>query len=225
MPDAALNVFVQARMSSSRFPGKVLAPFKGRPIIDHVLDAAATALGADATILVTSTETSDDPLAVYAASTGRNVFRGPLDDVFGRFLACLEQNPCDWIMRLCADSPLLDPGLLRQAAKTALENPDADLVTNTFPRSFPHGQSVEVLRADTFRGLDPAALNDNDREHVTPFFYRNPERFRIVNIECPERFAGLDTVFTVDTLDDLIRLNGMDGPPAFFGRPQGGTAA
>ena len=104
MQSQDFRVFVQARMSSVRFPGKVLAPFRGRPIIDHVLSRIAQAVPSDRTIVATSTEPSDDPLAAYLNGSGVSVFRGPLDDVLLRFQMCLEQFPCRWMVRVSADS-------------------------------------------------------------------------------------------------------------------------
>src|SRR6185503_15435408 len=106
--EPAFRVFVQARMSSQRFPGKVLAPFRGEPIISHVVARAAAAVPRDAITVATSSERSDDPLVRYLEGEGVSVFRGPLDDVLGRFQACLSAHPCEWLFRVCADSPLLD---------------------------------------------------------------------------------------------------------------------
>ena len=91
-------------MSSRRFPGKVLAPFRGRPLIAHVIDAARAALPDVAPVVVTSDEPTDAPLVAYLASEGVACFRGPLDDVLGRLVACLDRHPCDWVLRLCGDA-------------------------------------------------------------------------------------------------------------------------
>src|SRR5687768_13033965 len=114
MPPAPtkLRAIVQARMSSQRFPGKVLAPFRGRPIIDHVVAAIRSALPEVPVVVATSTEHSDDPLAAYLGSTGTAFHRGPLADVFSRFRGCLVAHPADWVLRVCADSPLLGAAML-----------------------------------------------------------------------------------------------------------------
>lgn len=196
-----IRAFIQARMSSRRFPGKVLAPFHGRPLIDWVAAAAAQALPAGGVVLATSEHTSDDALVQHARSAGWTVFRGPLEDVFGRFKACLEAHPCDWFFRVCADSPLLDPGLLSLAA--SLAGPGTDLVSNVFPRSFPRGQSVELVSARAFASVDAAALTPEQREHATKVFYAGGWRVRNIDSGRPE---WAELALTVDTPEDLSRL-------------------
>ncbi|MDX6769792.1 MAG: NTP transferase domain-containing protein [Elusimicrobiota bacterium] len=197
-----IKAFIQARTSSRRFPGKVLTPFRGRPLIDWVWDAAAKAVPRSAIVLATSTDASDDALAAHALSAGVTVFRGPLDDVFARFSLCLKAHPCDWFFRVCADSPLLDGGLLSWAASQA--GPGVDLVTNVAPRSFPKGQSVELIRATAFAAVDAAALTPEQREHATLAFYQDG-RWKVKNLDSgrPE-WAKLS--LTVDSPEDLRRL-------------------
>jgi spore coat polysaccharide biosynthesis protein SpsF len=199
-----IGVFVQARMSSSRFPGKVLAPFKGRPMILHVLQRVRTLFAMDSIVVLTSSEETDDPLVSYLEKRGVNVFRGPLTDVFQRFRMCALQFPCEWILRLSADSPLLDASLLERVLSFSTSE-QFDLVTTIHPRTFPKGQNAELIRVATFVQIDPEELTPHDREHVTPYFYRHPNRFRIMNLESgdPELAA---TSLAVDTIDDLRRL-------------------
>src|SRR5687768_15528626 len=103
-----IKVFIQARMSSSRFPGKVLAPVNGIPMISRVIDRVTHAFDRQSLVVATSIEASDDPLVLYVQSLGLNVFRGPLENVFERFRLCLTSNPCDWFFRISADSPFLN---------------------------------------------------------------------------------------------------------------------
>jgi spore coat polysaccharide biosynthesis protein SpsF len=202
-----IRVFVQARMSSRRFPGKVLAPLAGEPIIRHVLRAVESALPAAPVIVVTSVESSDDPLAAYLTTLGVPVFRGPRDDVFERFRLCASRHPCEFVLRVCADSPRLDPGVLRAVVARG-EGSDADVVTTTFPRTFPRGQNAELIRTDALLRIDPRALTAHDREHVTAFLYRHPGRFRIANVESRNpRLAALSVA--VDTVEDLERVARM----------------
>jgi spore coat polysaccharide biosynthesis protein SpsF len=202
-----VRAVVQARMSSRRFPGKVLAPFRGEPLIAHVLAALRRALPAVPVVVATSGEPADDPLALYVASTGTKVFRGPLDDVLARFRLCAAEYPSDWILRVSADSPLLDAGMLKQVVAHAA-SAEHDLVTTIHPRTFPRGHNAELIRATALAAIDGEALSEADREHVTPFFYRHPERFRILNVESGDPdLAGLS--FAVDTLEDLRRLEGL----------------
>jgi spore coat polysaccharide biosynthesis protein SpsF len=202
-----IKAFIQARMSSTRFPGKVLAPLGGRPMISWVLEGVSRALLKENIVVATSDEESDDPLAFYVEHLGVRVFRGSLDDVFGRFQMCLTENPCDWFFRISADSPLLNSGILKAMISYADES--LDLVTNVQKRTFPHGHSVELLNARSFAKLETRRLSAEDREHVTKFYYTYAEEFRILNLENMDaEYAKLN--FVVDTLDDLRRVEAME---------------
>ena len=214
MSDDRCFAFVQARMSSTRLPGKMLMNLQGKAIIDHILDAAATAVGQSNTVLLTSADRSDDPLARHAEKKGSVVFRGSLENVFGRFQGCLKQHPCEWFFRICGDSPFLDPTLLDAAWARAKTAPQSDIITNVFPRTFPAGQSVELLNSHTFAGIGPDTLDDEDREHVTRTFYRHPEQYRIEALRAAQSYPQTPG-FAVDTPEDLARLERFDGRPKF----------
>jgi spore coat polysaccharide biosynthesis protein SpsF (cytidylyltransferase family) len=132
--------------------------------------------------------------------------------VFDRFVACADVHPCRWILRVNADSPLLAPPPLH-AVMAHVDAPGLDLVTTTFPRTFPRGQNAELIRVETMRAIDPGTLSADDQEHVTQVFYRNPGRFRILNVESGDpSLAGLS--LAVDTLEDLHRLESAADPAA-----------
>jgi spore coat polysaccharide biosynthesis protein SpsF len=199
-----VRAFIQARMSSRRFPGKVLAPFRGRPVITHLIERVARVLRDECITVLTSAEPADDPLASYVRDLGVDVYRGALHNVVERFQGCLRTHPCTWFFRLCADSPLLDYTVLR--AMLAYDNrTEVDLITNVYPRTFPKGQSVEMLNATTFAALDPERLTPEEREHVTAVFYHQPERFRLVNLKSTTPVLA-ETSLAVDTVEDLYRL-------------------
>lgn len=195
------RIFVQARMSSDRFPGKVLAPFRGKPLIDHVMSAG---MEVDDTVLVTSDQVSDDPLAMHGAARGWEVFRGDLDNVFKRFRDAGRAYPSQWIVRISGDSPLILADVVRTCLGAAHDS-EHDVVTNVRPRCFPKGQSVEVIRASLFEAVPLDGMGDEEREHVTPYFYGRPERYKIQNVTRPDDFP-IDMDCAVDTLEDLKRL-------------------
>ena len=204
-----IRVFIQARMSSSRFPGKVLAPFRGKPIVSHVVSRVAQVVPPDQITVATSTDASDDPLALYVRSLGVPVYRGPLDNVFERVQMCLLEYPCDWFFRVCADSPLVDATLVETMSQFA-EDTDVDLVTNVFPRTFPTGLSLEMLNAARFAGLDSACLSSEQQEHMTLYYYANASRFEIVNIESGNpKLSRIN--LCVDTTEDIVRLEQDSG--------------
>jgi spore coat polysaccharide biosynthesis protein SpsF (cytidylyltransferase family) len=202
-----VRVFIQARMSSQRFPGKVLAPFNGKPLIAQVIGRLTQAIPADAVVVATSVEPTDDPLAAYVRELGIAVFRGPLDNVFRRFQLCVEAYPCTWFFRICADSPLLQGALLPMVLEYS-QRSDLDLVTNVFPRTFPKGQSVEMLRSETFAAIQADLLSAEEQEHVTKYYYNNPDRFRILNLDSGDPKLG-QMSYVVDTIEDIQRLEGV----------------
>ena len=161
-------VFVQARMASQRFPGKALAPLAGKPVIEHVLWRIVQAVASDRIVLCTSRQIADDPLAGFVSGLGVSVYRGPVENVVRRFQNALKEYPCERFFRVCGDSPLLDPGLFERFLAVG-GNPD--LVTNTFPRTFPKGQSLELIRSRPFAALDCAYLTAEELEHPTMFYY------------------------------------------------------
>jgi spore coat polysaccharide biosynthesis protein SpsF len=206
-----IRVFIQARMSSKRFPGKVLAPFRGRPVIECIVSRVAEVIPIEHITVATSEEQSDDPLASYLQRLGVSFYRGPLDDVFGRFQLCLRENPCTWFFRVCADSPLLDNRLMQTMLPYAASR-ETDVVTNVQVRSFPKGSSLEMINAATFTRIDGDSLDAAQREHVTKIFYDRPAEFRIVNIQSHDsELAKLN--WAVDTVEDLHRLESTLSDP------------
>lgn len=207
-----VRTLVQARMSSARFPGKMLASLSGRPMVAHVLSRCAEAIGDDRVVLVTSTDATDDPLARFVEQNTRiAVFRGELDDVMRRFQSCLQRHPCEWFVRISGDSPAIDPALIRWMI--AQRSTELDLLTNVQRRTFPSGQSVEVVKSATFARFDSEQLTAEEREHLTQHFYRHPDTFRIRNVvleaDPPHRRM------VVDTPEDLVAMESILKRPAF----------
>ena len=113
---------------------------------------------------------------------GISIYRGPLNNVFERFQLCLKEYPCSWFFRICADSPLLDIEIF-QNMTAYIKRQDVGLVTNVFPRTYPHGQSAEMLNAATFATIDPSRLTSEEEEHITRVYYNHQDEYRIVNID------------------------------------------
>ncbi len=198
-----INAFIQARMSSSRFPGKVLAPLSGKPVLAHVVERVSEEVNKDQIVVLTSTEESDNPLALYAVSLGVKVYRGSLDNVFERFQNCLNKHMCEWFFRVCADSPFIDPKLLKEMIYCA-ENKELDIITNVHPRTFSKGQSLELVYSNTFKKLDSSELHPSEREHITKIYYEHPEKFKILNIESKLNLS--EESLAIDDLADIFRL-------------------
>ena len=168
---------VQARTGSTRLPGKVLQDLGGRPLLRFMLDRLAD-LRVDDVVIATSTLDRDDAVVEIAFDAGRQVVRGSELDVLDRFAGALLTHPADHVVRLTADCPLADPVLVESVLARHLDR-GADYTSNVFPRTFPRGLDCEVMTADALRAADAEAIDPAEREHVTPFLYRRPERFAL----------------------------------------------
>jgi Spore coat polysaccharide biosynthesis protein F, CMP-KDO synthetase homolog len=191
---------VQARLGSSRLPGKVLAEVAGKPLLEYLLERLERAESLHSVVVATSDDPSDDAIAAFCAVHDVDCHRGPLDDVAQRTLDAVDKRGLDAFVRISADSPLLDPKLVDRAV-ALLGADEADLATNIFPRTFPHGQSVEAFDSDAFRRGAAAMVDAHDREHVTPYFYRHADEFRISSFTQEPDLSSLQ--LAVDTPDDL----------------------
>ena len=202
-------------MSSTRFPGKMLASFRGRPLIAQVLERFRELDLYSRVVLLTSVDSTDDPLADFVADRcAIPVFRGELDNVVARFQSALAEYPCEWFVRISGDSPLIDASLVQ--AMMRLSDRSCDVVSNVVRRTFPPGQSVECVRTDVFRALNLNELTSDQREHVTKVFYDRPNHWRLRSVICED--PGWASVrMVVDHLDDLRALEAGVAQPASFG--------
>lgn len=198
---------IQARYSSQRLPGKILRPLAGKPMLAHVTEALTQCRLLDGILLATSTDPSDDAVADFARTNATPACRGSLDNVFSRMLDAALLSGADAIVRISGDSPLIDPVLVDQAVDVFRKGMSTDLVTNVFPRSFPKGQSVEIISVRTMQKAQMRVTDPQHQEHVTPYFYANAELYRIENLSADE--PRPDIQLSVDTLDDFKRCEAI----------------
>jgi spore coat polysaccharide biosynthesis protein SpsF len=201
-----IDAIMQARMSSSRLPGKVLRPLGDKVTIAYLLERLSHSEELDGVIVATSDDPSDDPVEEFAREGGFRCHRGPLANVARRFYEAAERFELDAFVRVTGDSPLLDQRLVDEGVRRFRQG-DVDLVTNVFPSTHPSGQSFEVVSAEVFRATFPELTDPYDMEHVTPFFYRNPDRFRIHNVEAEQDEHAMQ--LSVDTEEDARLIGGM----------------
>ena len=199
-----VKFIIQCRMNSSRYPGKVLAPFLGKPLLAHIVDRIKSTKLKSSIILATSNKRSDDPLEIYGKYLGIIVERGSLDDVSKRFALVLKKHKCEAFFRVCGDSPLLSSSLFNQALSIYKKN-SYDLVTNVFPRTFPKGMSVELFNTETFLKYQKKISKDLDKEHLTRYFYKNSKNFKIFNLKSSKTIKA-NLKFAVDEIKDLKKL-------------------
>ena len=194
-----IGIIIQARFGSSRLPGKVLRTINGKPLLEYLLDRLRHYGRLKTIIVATSTEAIDTPIADYAAAQGVVCHRGSLNNVAKRLLNAAEEHALDVFVRISADSPLLDTTIVNGCLERFLGT-DCDLVTNIHPRTFPCGQSVEVIRRDSLARAHLEMSEPEDFEHVTRLFYRQANRYRIENIESDTEFPSMH--LAVDTPED-----------------------
>jgi len=192
-------IFIQARMSSSRLPGKVLLPLAGETILGVVHKRLMLCKNITDSRVLTSVDSSDDQIVSYCEEKGIRFMRGPLQDVAGRFLKASRELKVDAFVRICADSPFIDPALVDQAVGIFNTTDTVDMVTNGFPSSFPHGQGVEVVRVSALERAYAQMDSDRDKEHVTTFLLAHPKDFKIVNFSSGFDYGSED--LCVDTSD------------------------
>lgn len=205
---------VQARMTSTRFPGKVLAPLLGEPMIIRQLERIARAQRIDALTVATSTDASDDELVQVLESAGYRVFRGSLDDVLARFIGAIDHfeaesgHTVDSVVRLTADCPLTSPSVIDNVIEAFSES-DSDYLSNTMTPTFPDGLDAEVVRTRVLREVAKFAVDPPEREHVTLGVYRRMAEYSISNLEADRDNSNLR--WTVDTPEDFEFVTGVYG--------------
>jgi hypothetical protein len=184
---------LQARTSSSRLPGKVLHPLLGRAMVLRQMERLKRSREIGRLVLATSTDKSDDGLAVAVETAGYEVYRGSLDDVLGRYYTCAVQYGADHIVRVTGDCPVIDWRIVDDVIVRHLA--EQNDYTRTTER-FPDGLDTEVMTFATLSQAYREAWLASEREHVTLYFRNNPERFRIGSVDCAEDYR--DFRWTVD---------------------------
>jgi spore coat polysaccharide biosynthesis protein SpsF len=178
MPDRVVGI-VQARMGSTRLYGKVLRRFGRASALEHQLQRLRQAKQLTDLIVATGDGTEDAPIADLCARLAIDVVRGSAHDVLDRFRRAAHATRADVIVRLTADCPLIDPGVVDRIVD---ESGGFDYTSNTIVRSYPRGLDAETFRRADLEAAAREAVDPYDREHVTPFFYRRPDRFKCSSV-------------------------------------------
>jgi spore coat polysaccharide biosynthesis protein SpsF len=202
--DRALAV-IQARMSSTRRPGKTLADVCGEPLLSLVVKRLRRAALVDRIVIATSTEPEDEEIAALATDLGTDVHRGPRDDVLARYAEAVGPRE-GTVVRVTGDCPLIDPAVVDAAIELLEGTPGRVYASNVEPRSYPDGLDVEAFSAEVLRSVAAEATDPADREHVTSAIRRDPERWPQAGL--PGDLDLAEVRWTVDTDDDLefVRL-------------------
>lgn len=191
---------LQARMSSSRLPGKVLRPVLGRALLSLQLERIGRSRRIDRLVVATSDRPEDDPIEGLARHDGVACFRGDLDDVLDRVYRAAAPSRPDYVVRLTGDCPLTDPEVVDRVIEFCTQG-GYDFVSNALAPTYPDGLDVEIARFSCLEEAWREARLPSEREHVMPFIHRRPERFRIGVLKHPVNLSRLR--WTVDEAEDL----------------------
>jgi spore coat polysaccharide biosynthesis protein SpsF len=183
-------VVVQARMGSTRLPGKVLLPLAGRPLLERMLERVRAARVPFELCVATTEAPEDEPIASLCARLGVHCFRGHPTDLLDRHVRAARWLGADAVAKIPSDCPLIDPLAIEHVLREFQAGAGAlDFVTNLYPPTWPDGNDVEVATLAALEAAHAEAERPFEREHTTPFIWERPERFRIRNVRWP---TGLD---------------------------------
>lgn len=198
---------IQARMGSTRLPGKALRPICGQPMITHVVRRARRLTRVDSVVVAIPSARSDDPLADHLATLEEIVvIRGPEDDVLARYVAAAAKTGAEAVVRITADCPLLCPSVSQRVVDALLERPgECDYASNGLRRTYPRGLDTEIFSTAALLTADRETREAADREHVTPYIWQRPDRFRLHSVE--DTRDRSDLRLTVDTPEDLALVS------------------
>ncbi len=224
-------VVIQARMGSSRLPGKVMKPLAGAPLLVRMIERVRAAETPFEISVATSTLPMDDQIVDLARSADVRWFRGDPLDCLNRHLGAAREARADHVVKIPSDCPLVDPGVIDLVLGAYFAEPGRfDFVSNLHPATYPDGNDVEVFPTELLALADREAQRPLEREHTTPFFWEQPDRFRLGNvvwpggrdysmthrftIDYPEDYAFISAVFealfrpgeAIFSLDDILRL-------------------
>lgn len=206
MPGGRVGIIVQARMGSTRLPGKVLLPLGGKPVIQHVLERLMSVRASQTLVLTTSDKPADTPLVDFARNLGVKTFRGSEADVLDRYYRCAQAYDLAHVVRATGDNPFVDPEECERLIRFYLEkNLSYAAGFSALGCNLPIGIGVEIM---SFAALETSwreGTAPHHREHVNEFILENLSRFRSAAPPCSPDKAGPELSFTIDTQEDLDR--------------------
>ncbi len=195
-----IAAIIQARMTSTRLPGKVLMDIEGKSMLWHVVNRLKFSKKLDDIILAISNTKESDVLEEFAKKNNIKYFRGSEQNVLLRYYETAKKFKCDVIMRITADCPLIDPKIVDLVIEKHL-NSGADYTSNILQRTFPRGLDAEIFNLDTLKKSHNEAKENYQREHVTPYIYEHPRLFKINHIKNEKDLSHMR--WTVDEKEDL----------------------
>lgn len=196
-----IAAIIQARMGSSRLPGKSLVDISGQPLLKHIVDRAKAAKTVSLVMVATTVDPSDDQIEDACKSWNVPVYRGSGEDVLDRYYEAAKSCSAEVVVRITADDPFKDPEVIDLIVSSLLEKPAADYASNTMEPTYPEGLDVEAM---TFKALERAwseAKLGSEREHVTPYIWKHPDCFTLVSVKQDQDESKMR--WTLDYPEDL----------------------
>lgn len=202
MTQSTVAIIVQARMTSTRLPGKILKTVLDKPLLAYELERLQRVRLADQIIMATTVNATDQPVVDLCNTLGILSYRGSEQDVLSRYYEAACQYPSEVIVRITADCPFIEPALVDEVIRLYLEEPQAyDYVSNTHDAGFPVGLATEVFSFNALETAYREASQPYEREHVTPYIYQHPARFRLGHLRSERNLSH--NRWTVDTPEDF----------------------
>jgi spore coat polysaccharide biosynthesis protein SpsF (cytidylyltransferase family) len=199
MSDHVVGI-IQARCDSTRLKNKVLANIEGKPLIERIYSRVKQVELIDQVVIATTNSAVDNVLTDWCIRKKINVFRGSEQNVLERFYECAKLYSADIIVRITADDPFKDSIIINHAVDLLIKN-NYDYVSNTIKPTFPEGIDVEVFRFDSLKSAFQSARLDSEKEHVTPYIWKNIDKFSLYNFEHNKNISHLR--WTIDYPEDL----------------------
>ncbi|QQG46245.1 MAG: glycosyltransferase family protein [Candidatus Niyogibacteria bacterium] len=203
-----IAAIIQARLGSSRLPGKVLKNICGKPMLEHLLERVKRAKSLDKIIVATTEKPEDGAVAELAKNYGVEFFRGSEKDVLDRYYQTAKKFSVTHIVRLTGDCPLMDPEIINEVVNFYVQNLDKyDYVSNVHPPTYPDGMDVEAFSIDVLEKSRQEAELPSEREHVTAYIGNHPEIFRACNVKYKTDVSGIR--LTVDNREDFAVMSSV----------------
>lgn len=203
-----ITAIIQARMGSARLPGKVMMDITGKPMLEHIVERLKRCRKLDEIIIATSDLPEDEVLLKFAKERNYKISTGSVHDVLSRYLKVAREAKTDYVVRICADSPLICPEVVDEIIEKHLGSKNVDYTSNVIKRTFPIGLDAEIFSTEVLEKEERLAKEGYCREHVTIFIREHPEIFVLQNVAAKGILRRTDLRLTVDTIEDmqLIRL-------------------
>jgi spore coat polysaccharide biosynthesis protein SpsF len=199
---------IEARMSSSRLPGKVLSEVDGRPMLEHMVERLQYVSELDEIVIATTDKNADDAVAALATRIGTGVWRGSEEDVLARVLDAAKAYDAETIVELTGDCPLVDPKIVSRVIQKYRAR-QVDYASNVLERTYPIGMDTQVFATSVLDDVARRTADPADREHVSLYIYRHPEIYSICNVSAPPSEARPALRLTLDTPEDLVAIRAI----------------